>query len=64
MDAIEVLNTIRANASQAYQDRVPVATRNNIEEVGEAITDLNNAVVYNEFVDTLANMIYAPTLFN
>ena len=62
MDAIQVLNTIRANASQAYQDRVPVATRNNIEEVGEAITDLNNAVVYNEFVDTLANMIYAPML--
>ena len=62
MDAIEVLNTIRANASQAYQDRVPKATRNNIEEVGEAITDLNNAVVYNEFVDTLANMIYAPML--
>ena len=62
MDAIEVLNTIRDNASQAYQDRVPVATRNNIEEVGEAITNLNNAVTYNEFVDTLANMIYAPML--
>ena len=62
MDAIEILNTIRDNASQAYQDRVPVATRTNIEEVGEAITDLNNAVVYNEFVDTLANMIYAPML--
>ena len=62
MDAIEVLNTIRDNASQAYQDRVPAATRNNIEEVGEAITNLNNAVVYNEFVDTLANMIYAPML--
>ena len=62
MDAIEVLNTIRDNASQAYQDRVPEATRNNLEEVGEAITDLNNAVVYNEFVDTLANMIYAPML--
>jgi hypothetical protein len=62
MDAIEVLNTIRDNASQAYQDRVPEATRNNLEEVGEAITDLNNAVVYNEFVSTLANMIYAPML--
>lgn len=62
MDAIEILNTIRDNASQAYQDRVPEATRNNIEEVGEAITNLNNAVVYNEFVDTLANMIYAPML--
>ena len=62
MDAIELLNTIRDNASQAYQDRVPVATRTNIAEVGEAITDLNNAVVYNEFVATLANMIYAPML--
>lgn len=62
MDAIEVLNTIRDNASQAYQDRVPEATRTNLEEVGEAITDLNNAVVYNEFVNTLANMLYAPML--
>ena len=61
-DVIELLNTIRDNASQAYQDRVPEATRNNIESVGEAITDLNNAVVYNEFIDTLANMIYAPEL--
>lgn len=62
MDVIEILNTIRDNASQAYQDRVPEATRTNLEEVGEAITDLNNAVVYNEFVNTLANMIYAPML--
>lgn len=62
MDAIEILNTIRDNASQAYRDRVPEATRNNIEEVGEAITDLNNAVVYNEFINTLANMLYAPML--
>ena len=62
MDAIEVLNTIRDNASQAYQDRVPEATRTNIEAVGEAITDLNNAVVYNEFINTLANMLYAPML--
>ena len=62
MDVLEILNTIRDNASQQYQDRVPEATRNNIEEVGEAITDLNNAVVYNEFINTLANMIYAPML--
>lgn len=62
MDAIELLNTIRDNASQAYQDRVPEATRTNIESVGEAITDLNNAVTYNEFINTLANMIYAPML--
>lgn len=63
-DVIELLNTIRDNASQAYQDRVPEATRNNIETVGEAITDLNDAVVYNEFIGTLANMIYAPELID
>ena len=63
-DVIELLNTIRDNASQAYQDRVPEATRNNIETVGEAITDLNNAVTYNEFISTLANMIYAPELID
>lgn len=62
MDVIELLNTIRDNASQAYQDRVPEATRSNIESVGEAITSLDNAVVYNEFVTTLANMIFAPEL--
>lgn len=62
MDVIELLNTIRDNASQAYQDRVPEATRTNIESVGEAITSLDNAVVYNEFVTTLANMIFAPEL--
>lgn len=62
MDVIEILNTIRDNASQAYMDRVPEATRTNLAEVGEAITDLNNAVVYNEFISTLANMIYAPML--
>lgn len=61
-DVIELLNTIRDNASQAYQDRVPEATRANIESVGEAITDLDDAVVYNEFIGTLANMIYAPEL--
>ena len=63
-DVIELLNTIRDNASQAYQDRVPEATRNNIETVGEAITNLNDAVVYNEFIGTLANMIYAPELID
>ena len=63
MDALEILNTIRDNASQVYQDRVPEATRDNLSEVGAAITDLNNgAVVYNEFIGTLANMLYAPML--
>ena len=62
MDAIELLNTIRDNASEQYQERVPEATRQNIESVGMAITDMDNATTYNEFMNTLINMIYAPML--
>lgn len=62
MDAIELLNTIRDNASEQYQERVPEATRNNIESVGMAITDMDDATTYNEFMNTLINMIYAPML--
>ena len=62
MDAIELLNTIRDNASEQYQERVPEATRQNIEAVGMAITDMDNATTYNEFMNTLINMIYAPML--
>ena len=62
MDAIELLNTIRDNASEQYQERVPEATRANIESVGMAITDMDNATTYNEFMNTLINMIYAPML--
>ena len=62
MDAIELLNTIRDNASEQYQERVPEATRNNIEAVGMAITDMDDATTYNEFMNTLINMIYAPML--
>ena len=62
MNLQEILNTIRDNASQVYQERVPEATRNNIQEVGEAISDPNNAVVANEFMSTLLNMIIKPVL--
>lgn len=62
MNLQEILNTIRDNASQTYQDRVPEATRANIQEVGEAISDPNNAVVANEFMSTLLNMIIKPVL--
>ena len=60
MNLQEILNTIRDNASQVYQDRVPEATRSNIQEVGEAISDPNNAVVANEFMSTLLNMNRVP----
>ena len=52
---INVLNTIQANASEAYQARVPVATQNNITEVGSAI--MSYQVTENEFLSALVNKI-------
>lgn len=50
-----ILNTIRANASSDYQERVPVATQQNIAEVGNAIT--NYEPTRNEFLNALINRI-------
>lgn len=57
MDLTGVLNTIRDNASDIYRDRIPEATRTNIEDIQAGMTNPNNAVVTNEFVTTLLNMI-------
>ena len=52
---IQLLNVIRSEASQSYQDRVPKATQDNIAEVGNPI--LNFKAVQNEFLDALVNRI-------
>lgn len=57
MNLQEILNTIRDNASEMYRSRIPEATQTNITEVQEAMTDPNNAVVTNEFMSMLLNMI-------
>lgn len=57
MNITEIMNTIRDNASEMYRDRIPEATQNNIESVQESMCDPNNAVVVNEFMNTLLNMI-------
>lgn len=49
------LNMIRAEASQNYQNRVPVATRDNLQQVGAAI--LSYTAVTNEFLVTAINRI-------
>ena len=64
MNSIELLNTIRDNASKTYQERVPEATKNNLEEVGSAITNMDDAIVYNEFVNTLTNQIFRPYIIS
>lgn len=57
MNLQEILNTIRDNASDMYRERIPEATQTNITNVQEAMTDPNNAVVTNEFMSMLLNMI-------
>lgn len=54
-DMIKVLNTIRANASVLYQERVPEATQTNIVDVGNSIMDYQETE--NEFLKALVNKV-------
>ena len=54
-DLVAVLNTIRANSSPTYQDRVPLATRDNITAVGNPL--LTYSASMNEFLTNLINRI-------
>lgn len=55
MDVISILNTIRANNSAVYQERIPEATEQNMKDVGNAI--LAYQACTNEFLDALVNRI-------
>ena len=55
MDVITILNTIRANSSALYQERVPSATRNNIAEIGTSVLAYESLT--NEFVTALVQRI-------
>ena len=52
---IEYLNAVRASASQVYQDRIPVATKENLKQVTQAILDFPSNK--NEFIDVLTNRV-------
>lgn len=54
-NSIDILNNIRLNASEDYQNRIPEATQQNIITVGNAI--LAYMPTYNEFVGCLINKI-------
>lgn len=53
--SVSVLNTIRNNADSLYQERVPVATKNNINEIGRTFAEYD--VVYNTFITSLIHKI-------
>jgi hypothetical protein len=52
---VATLNAIRNNASAEYQARIPVATVNNIQAIGNAITTY--APILNEFTNNLVEKI-------
>ncbi len=62
MSAVVTLNAIRATATSAYQDTVPMATLENITDVGRAVMDAPE-VIRNEFISALVNKI-GLTLIN
>lgn len=49
--SISVLNNIRANASEEYQARIPEATQENIQSIGNALQSYT--LLYNEFSTAL-----------
>lgn len=57
MNVLEILNTIRDNATATYQDRIPEATRTNMDAIRYAMIDDDNIMVANEFVNTLLNKL-------
>lgn len=58
--AVALMNLIRAEASESYKDRIPVATQENIKDIGNPI--LNYQAIFNEFANALANRIAFTTI--
>lgn len=57
-----ILDVIRANASQEYQERVPLATQSTIEAVGSPIITYQST--QNEFLTALVNRIALTVIQN
>ena len=57
MNMMEMLNTIRDNATQEYQNRIPEATRTNLDEIRFAMLDDDNIIIANEFTGTFYNKL-------
>jgi len=57
-----ILDVIRANASQEYQERIPQATQTNITEIGNPI--MTYQMMQNEFLSALINRIALSVIQN
>lgn len=54
-NSVQILNCIRDSASATYQERIPVATQNNIRDIGNAMMHFQST--QNEFLNALVNRI-------
>ena len=55
MNGITIVNTIRAENGVSYQERIPELTRNNFEEVGNALVTYEED--FNSFCNALVNKV-------
>lgn len=62
MDNIQILNAIRTTSSLEYQNRIPTATKTNLETVIEGITTY--PTTKNEFVSALTNLVGKTVFLN
>lgn len=54
-NGVDILNAIRNSASDTYRQRIPVATQDNIREIGNAM--MTYQATQNEFLNALVNRI-------
>lgn len=54
-NSVDILNAVRNSASSTYQERIPVATQDNIREIGNAM--MSYQATQNEFLSALVNRI-------
>lgn len=62
MTNINMLNAVRQTMSVDYRDRVPVATRENIDDIAKTLTDPYNPLARNELVPALVNLIASQSI--
>lgn len=62
MTNINMLNAVRQTMSVDYRDRVPVATRENIDTIAKTLTDPYNPMARNELVPALVNLIASQSI--
>lgn len=62
MTNVNLLNAVRNTMSVDYRDRVPQATKDNIDAISKTLTDPYNPMTRNELVPALVNLIVSQSI--